>query len=39
LGGFGAFNVLTKDDFISCNGFSNLCFGWGSEDNILNEKI
>ena len=37
--GFGAFNVMTKTDFEKINGFSNLCFGWGAEDNILNYKI
>lgn len=39
LSGFGAFNVFKKNDFIKCNGFSNLCFGWGCEDNILHERI
>ena len=39
LSGFGAFDFMKRDDFIKVNGFSNLCIGWGAEDNILNEKI
>ena len=37
--GFGAFSVMKYEDFEKVNGFSNLCFGWGAEDNILNEKL
>lgn len=37
--GHGAFAVMKKSDFQRVNGFSNLCFGWGAEDTILNEKI
>lgn len=37
--GFGAFDFMKRDDFMKVNGFSNLCIGWGAEDNILNEKI
>lgn len=39
LGGYGAFQVMKKSDFISANGFSNLCFGWGAEDDIFNYRI
>ena len=37
--GFGAFNFMRKYDFEQSGGFSNLCFGWGAEDNILSCKI
>ena len=37
--GFGAFNFMKTEDFKKVNGFSNLCIGWGVEDNILNYKI
>lgn len=30
--GFGAFTFLSKKDFMSVNGFSNLYIGWGCED-------
>lgn len=30
--GFGAFTFLSKNDFMSVNGFSNLYIGWGAED-------
>jgi len=31
--GFGGFNFLSKEDFLTANGFSNLMVGWGAEDN------
>jgi len=37
--GFGAFNFMKKEDFGHINGFSNLTFGWGAEDNIFAEKL
>ena len=39
LAGFGAFNFMKSSDFINVNGFSNLCIGWGCEDNILDFKL
>ena len=36
--GFGAFNFLSKEDFIKANGFSNLYIGWGSEDNEFADR-
>lgn len=37
--GFGACSVFYKEQFIVSGGFSNLIFGWGSEDNIINERV
>ena len=37
--GFGAFNFMMAEDFKKANGFSNLCIGWGCEDNIFDYKI
>lgn len=37
--GFGAFVFMQIDDFKQHGGFSNLCMGWGAEDNILNIKM
>ena len=39
LGGFGAFQVMRREDFIKANGFSNLCLGWGAEDDVFNYRI
>lgn len=39
LYGFGLFVFMKTIDFKNANGFSNLCFGWGSEDNILATRI
>ncbi len=33
--GFGMFDFMGAEDFKSINGFSNLCAGWGAEDNIF----
>lgn len=37
--GFGGFNFMAKHDFISFNGFSNLYFGWGYEDNAYGTRF
>lgn len=37
--GFGGFNFMTKNDFISFNGFSNLFIGWGYEDNFYSNRF
>lgn len=37
--GFGGFNFMTKEDFISFNGFSNLYLGWGYEDNAYSKRF
>lgn len=39
LQGYGGCSVLTRRQFILSNGFSNLCFGWGAEDTILNIRV
>lgn len=39
LDGFGGFNFLNRTDFLKANGFSNLCIGWGYEDNIFDVKV
>ena len=39
LAGFGAFNFMNRDDFVRANGFSNLCIGWGCEDNIFDIRV
>ena len=36
--GFGACSVFTRDQFITCRGFSNLVFGWGREDELINVR-
>lgn len=33
--GFGMYVFMQTSDFINANGFSNLCLGWGAEDNIF----
>lgn len=33
--GYGGFNFMSKEDFLTANGFSNLMIGWGAEDNEL----
>ena len=38
INGWGACTVFSHDDFYKKNGFSNLCRGWGGEDNILEKK-
>lgn len=38
LSGFGAFNFMKREDFINVNGETNLCAGWGIEDNIFQFK-
>ena len=37
--GFGGFNFMERNDFISFNGFSNLYFGWGYEDNAYGTRF
>lgn len=31
--------VFTKEQFEKCHGFSNLCVGWGWEDDLLNGRV
>lgn len=38
INGWGACTVFNRKQFIESGGFSNLIFGWGAEDNILNER-
>lgn len=37
--GFGAFVFTKTEELKNCNGFSNLCFGWGAEDNIIGLRL
>lgn len=37
--GFGACAVFYRKDFEESGGFSNLIFGWGAEDNIINDRV
>ena len=37
--GFGGFNFMAKKDFVGFNGFSNLYFGWGYEDNAYGTRF
>jgi len=37
--GWGACAVFTREQFQVSNGFSNLCIGWGAEDNIMHKRI
>jgi glycosyltransferase involved in cell wall biosynthesis len=39
LNGWGACAVFHREHFIASGGFSNLVFGWGAEDNIMNNRI
>lgn len=36
---YGGINAFTYDQFISINGFSNLYFNWGREDEDLRERV
>lgn len=36
--GWGACSIFTRDQFVESGGFSNLVFGWGAEDNIMNTR-
>jgi glycosyltransferase involved in cell wall biosynthesis len=36
--GWGACSIFYREHFINSGGFSNLVFGWGAEDNILNSR-
>jgi len=37
--GWGACAVFYREQFIISGGFSNLIFGWGAEDNIMNGRV
>jgi hypothetical protein len=37
--GHGGCLVVKKDVFISSNGYSNLCIGWGKEDDLFYRRL
>jgi len=36
--GWGACSIFYREQFMISGGFSNLIFGWGAEDTIMNER-
>jgi len=34
VSGYGGYTVFKKDDWEKNNGFTNLCIGWGYEDDM-----
>ena len=39
LCGYGACSIFNREQFIISGGFSNLIFGWGVEDTIMNDRV
>ena len=36
---FGGVTTVSRNDFKSINGFANIFYGWGGEDDDLNHRI